>query len=504
MSMSSVTQRRKKDGLRILGYGRVSQVNGRSGDSFIAPQTYREAIKQYVDRRGHVLLEEPEIELDESGGTLDRPRFQELLRRLEDGEADGLCVPNLARFSRSTIEGLTLARELQAAGKALLIADLDMDTTTPTGKAMMTMLLAFAEMELDQRRENWAIAQRTSMLRGSYPGSYSLGYMKSPDGRLVIDPVAGPVIRSVFERRASGESWAQLARYLDRHLPKNGHTWRSGTVQALLDSPLYLGRLERTVGGEQMVIEEAHEPLVSRSVYEAANRRTSKYPRPSRREHPALLAGIACCASCGGPLTRGSETRRSRSSGEIQRWDYYICSHKCPEPVRISAKLLDAFVKGEVIERLQNSPQVGASLQNGSQVKAHEAALEAAERELGSYVEAVSVESIGREAFAAGAEARKQALELARQELAHAAARERQQGPSHVDLLAGITTLDDGQLNVALKELVASVTVSRSGKPGVTGDLSRRLLIRWTDEAPAQGTRRRSNDLGRKRPPVAA
>jgi DNA invertase Pin-like site-specific DNA recombinase len=500
--MSSTTAR-KKGGLRILGYGRVSQVNGRGGASFIAPETYRETIESFVAQRRHELVETV-IELDESGGTLDRPRFQELLARLENDEADGLCVPNLARFSRSTIEGLTLARELAQKGKELLIADLDMDTTTPTGKAMLGMMLVLAELELDMSRERWAISQKKAMQRGVYPGTTPLGYTRAPDRRMVIDPVAGPVIRSVFERRVAGESWSKLARYLDQNLPReDGERWRPSTVLSMLDSPLYLGRLERHVGGELIVIEGAHEPLVSRSLYEAANSRERKYPQagPSRK-HPALLAGIGRCASCDGPLTRGSELKRGRGNGE--RYDYYICSHKCDAPVRISARALDAHVKGEVIERLQHSPQLGVSLQNGSEVRARETDLQSAEAELASYVTAISVETVGREAFAAGAEDRKQKVELARQNLAQAEARTRQKGPNYQDLLAGIDTMDDGQLHPAFTELIASVTVTRAGKPGVRGDLSRRVLITWTEDGPAQGAGGGGDDLARERPPVAA
>jgi DNA invertase Pin-like site-specific DNA recombinase len=504
-SMSKTTARpRKKGGLRILGYGRVSQKNGRGGESFIAPETYRESIESFVAQRGHELIEEPVIELDESGGTLDRPRFQELLARLESGEADGLCVPNLSRFSRSTIEGLTLARELSENGKELLIADLDMDTTTTMGKAMLGVMLVLAELELDMSRERWAIAQRKSMLRGVYPGTTPIGYSRAPDRRLVIDPVAGPVIRSVFERRVAGESWAALGRYLDRELPrKDGQTWRAGTVQAILDSPLYLGRLERTVGGELMVVEEAHEPLVSRSVYEAANTRERKHPRPGRREHPALLAGIGRCGSCGGPLTRGSEKKKGPHRNGA-RYDYYVCSASCAERVRISARALDAHVKGELIERLQNSPQAGASLQNGREVKAREGDLQSAEAELADYLVSVSVATVGREAFAAGAEARKQTVELARQNLAQAEARSRQKGPNYQDLLAGIATMDDGQLQPALRELIASVRVTRAGKPGLQGDLSRRVTIVWAEDGSAQGAGGGLDDLAREGSAVAA
>ena len=82
------------------------------------------------------------------------------------------------------------------------------------------------------------------MERGVYPGTTPLGYVREKDGKMLIDPVAGPALRRVFEGRAGGLPWSKLARQLDAELPRqDGQPWRPATVKAILDSPLYLGRL---------------------------------------------------------------------------------------------------------------------------------------------------------------------------------------------------------------------------------------------------------------------
>ena len=494
--------------LRVLGYVRVSQTNGRSGESFISPGEQRKAIEQFVGARGHQLVEVL-TDLDESGSTFKRPMFEQALERLAGGEADGIAVAKLDRFSRSTLEGLALAQRLRDEGHALLLADLDLDTSTPTGKAMLAVALAFAQLELDNRREGWAVAQRNAMRRNVYPGTTPLGYARDAGGRMVIDPVAGPAIRRVFEARAAGLSWARLARQLDEELPRaDGRRWRASSVPGILDSPLYLGRLERTVGGELIVVEGAHEPLVDRGLFEAATASVG-VKGPRHRSTPALLAGLARCASCGGALTRGGE--RKVRNGKVSTYDYLICAARCERTVRVSVSALDRYVLGEVLERLGSSVHVGAPVRNGSDVKEIESALADAEAELQTFV--VTVKALaGAEALAEGVRVRQQAVDELQRQLAQAVAAERAQGPARVDLASEIVryldgaedALDDGRLGVVLRTQLRSVTVRKAAVAGAVGDLDERVDLVWADDNAAQDAAQLVDEPARKRPAVAA
>src|SRR5262245_50111139 len=191
------------------------------------------------------------------------------------------------------MDGLAVLQRINASGRDVLVADLDLDTSTPVGRAVLTVLLAFAELELEQRREGWATAQRRALARRVYPGSGATGYMRDEQGRMVPDPAAAPAIRRMFERRAAGASWTELARMLDEESPRaDGTTWRPSTVASMTRTPMFLARLERTVGGEMVVVENAHEPIVDRGLWEAVNASRQKMRAPNRRPEPALLAGL--------------------------------------------------------------------------------------------------------------------------------------------------------------------------------------------------------------------
>jgi site-specific DNA recombinase len=466
--------------MRVIGYVRVSDVGDREGERFISPSEQRATIERFVAAKRHELVDVVE-DMNESGRTLDRPGLSDALRRLEEGEADAIAVAYLSRLSRRTVDGLELVQRLNGGGRDVLIADLDLDTSSPVGRAVLTVLLAFAQLESDQRRETYAIAQERAMKRGVYPGSTPTGYAREPDGRLAPDPVAAPAIVNLFERRAKGGSWTELAAQLDRELPrKDGAPWRASTVATLIRTPMYLGRLERTVGGERLVVEDTHEPLVSRALYEAAN---ASAPRaPSRLAEPALLAGLLRCAGCGSPMSRGSGGYKRNASGEKVRYEAYVCLRRCNSAAKMSVPALDRHVLAEALDRLRASEAADASRPADADVEATERAFHRAERELADYLSAISVGDVGPAAFAEGARVRREQVDEARAAFTRAAQRAGV-APSHqdaIEILGG--EAGDGAKNVVLRTLIDSVVVSKSGTAGRRGAASERAAISWSEQ----------------------
>lgn len=89
-----------------------------------------------------------------TGTKMDRPKFTELMGRLQEG--DRLVVAKLDRFARTTAGGIATIRELLARGVSVHILNMGLIDDTPTGRLMVTMLLAFAEFERDMIVERTA------------------------------------------------------------------------------------------------------------------------------------------------------------------------------------------------------------------------------------------------------------------------------------------------------------------------------------------------------------
>ena len=96
-----------------------------------------------------------------TGTKMERPEFTKLMGVLKAG--DTLKVTKLDRFARTVADGVTKIRELLNRGVAVHILNMGLIENTPTGRLMVTMLLAFAEFErdtiMDRLNEGKAIAK---------------------------------------------------------------------------------------------------------------------------------------------------------------------------------------------------------------------------------------------------------------------------------------------------------------------------------------------------------
>lgn len=89
-----------------------------------------------------------------SGARASRPQFDRALKALIEG--DVLVITTLDRLGRSTQNMLVLAEELRARGAGLRVLNLggeNVDTSTPTGSMLFTIMAALAEMEHQIKRE---------------------------------------------------------------------------------------------------------------------------------------------------------------------------------------------------------------------------------------------------------------------------------------------------------------------------------------------------------------
>lgn len=97
-----------------------------------------------------------------------RPKLQELLEFAREG--DTIHIHDFSRLARSTRDLLDIVEQLNAKGVHLISNKENIDTSTPTGKLMLTMIGAINEFErvnlLERQREGIAIAKRNGKYKG--------------------------------------------------------------------------------------------------------------------------------------------------------------------------------------------------------------------------------------------------------------------------------------------------------------------------------------------------
>ena len=125
--------------------------------------------------RQEVLMRELEVDqvfIDRmSGKSTDRPELQRMLAFVREG--DTVIVESISRFARNTRDLLELMERLAEKQVAFVSRKEAIDTTTPTGKFMLTVFGAVAELEreyiLQRQREGIAIAKERGIYKGRRP-----------------------------------------------------------------------------------------------------------------------------------------------------------------------------------------------------------------------------------------------------------------------------------------------------------------------------------------------
>lgn len=357
---------------RAIGIVRVSQVNGRDGESFASPAEQRDRIDDECDRLGLYLLRTVE-EMDVSGGTpLDQRRgLREAVEAVEAGDAEVIVAAYFDRLVRSLrVQGELVERVEQAGGQVLAV-DVGRITNGSAGQWLSgTMLGAVSEYQRRTAKERSAGGQERAVARGVLPfPNVPPGYVRGADGVLAPDPEAAPAVAEAFVMRAGGATLAEVRAFLAEHgIIRSYHG-----VSALLASRIVLGEIHFG----KLVNLAAHPAIVEAETWRRVQR--VSVPRGRKPQSDRLLArlGVLRCETCGARMVVGTQTQHGRS------YPFYRCGsvrEDCERRVTISAEL----VEGLVVERVRHLLDgiEGAATADGRRVVKAAEALDRAQRDL--------------------------------------------------------------------------------------------------------------------------
>ena len=218
--------------MKLVGYVRVS-TDGQEDNTSLASQ--QERIECYCKAFDHELVK-VFVEVGSGKDMKNRPEFNKAMEMVKN-EADGIVSLKLDRIARNCRDVLTLVEDvLQPNNKALVLLDLNVDTSTPTGKMILTMMAAVAELERAQINERTQGGRKAKADKGGYAyGSPKFG-QSSNDGELVENEDETKIIDIIRKHHKSGKKANQIAKYLNAQgIPtKRGKQWsQQGVINIL-------------------------------------------------------------------------------------------------------------------------------------------------------------------------------------------------------------------------------------------------------------------------------
>src|SRR3989344_47410 len=174
-----------------------------------------------------------------------RPIFNEMISRIEAGEASGILCWHPDRLARNSIDG----------GRLIYLVDTGIITAlkfcvfwfdpTPQGKFMLSIAFSQSKYYIDNLSENIKRGHRNKLKNGLWPQKAPLGYLNEKDTKKIIfDPNKANLIKKSFELYATGTYTLSSLRKVINDLgligPKGKTLW-SSNYQYFLKNPFYHG-----------------------------------------------------------------------------------------------------------------------------------------------------------------------------------------------------------------------------------------------------------------------
>lgn len=329
-----------------------------------------------------------------SGKTTDRPMIKKLVTDIKNDLVDTVIVYRIDRISRNIVDFANLLNLFDEHNVKFISATEQFDTSSPMGKAMIYIIMVFAQLERETIAKRIQDNYRFRSNSGKYfmGGNMPFGYKAEKsmvDGKkasvLIIDDETSGILKDIFNKFLEEESVMRVAKYLNEKGVKTqkGSTWSSAAVKRILenvtpvraDKKLHTYLLSRgyeisnqeeefdgsgglceyfknknknktTEIGDRLVTVGSHEPIIDSDVFIKAQfllgrNSGSNVGKPSKK---SFLAGLLKCADCGCSFGLKCTSRGNKHYG------YYFCRGRSSRGTTTCDN--DAWIKQEELENL--------------------------------------------------------------------------------------------------------------------------------------------------------
>ncbi|MDE7364692.1 MAG: recombinase family protein [Ruminococcus sp.] len=348
----------KQTNYNVGVYMRLSKDDERNGES-LSIENQRKMLTDYVSEQGWTIYDEY-VDDGISGVSFDRPGVQRMLDDAKAGKINLIICKDLSRFGRNYIQVGQYTDYIFPMYNIRFIAltdNVDTANSQSAGMDMMPIMNIFNEWHSANTSKKLRAVHASGAKAGKYYATYcAFGYLKSDDGKRtpVIDPYAAPIVRRIFEMRASGYGMKQIADVLnDEHIPtpmdyqykrigktdphEYTHIWGAYSVKLILNNPIYIGTLaqHRSTSvsyknhkrvfydpSEWIVVENNHEPIITQELWDKVREIEASVSRGKRNKKGDLapLSGLLYCDSC------GYKMKQEYTGGNgYKKYSTYVC-----------------------------------------------------------------------------------------------------------------------------------------------------------------------------------
>ncbi|MFY0610695.1 MAG: recombinase family protein [Hyphomicrobiaceae bacterium] len=279
-----------------------------------------------------------------------RPIFDDMLSRIESGEADGIIAWHPDRLARNSVDGGRIIYLLDGGAlKDLKFSTFSFENNSQ-GKFMLSIIFGYSKYYVDNLSENVKRGNRTKIANGWRPNRAPIGYKNCKDTKTIVpDPEHFPLIQKMFQMALSGthsvhgicrvvnDEWGYRTPKTKR---RGGSPMAASTLHGILNNPFYSGAIlwnEKLHPGK-------HKPMLSYNEFERLQQVVGRPEQARPKRYSFTYRGLLSCGVCGLSVTAEHKTNRHGT-----HYVYYHCTRKhrtrrCNQP-SIEAKALHEQVR---------------------------------------------------------------------------------------------------------------------------------------------------------------
>ncbi|EKN67400.1 recombinase family protein [Schinkia azotoformans] len=289
-----------------------------------------------------------------------RPELNKMLEKVQSYHYDAIVVTDQDRLSRNTAGFSQIKEILTNYGVQVVTSSKIYDYNTQEDDLMSDMQSIVAKQEYLNIKKRLVRGKRQSAKEGNWVGGKTpVGYSYDHKTKKLVPDENAPVIKRIYDLYLSGKSSTDIERILDLEgtLTPTGSKWNKARISVVLSNPVYKGtvvygktkvsKVEKKPSGSpkqfktdesnQIIIENAHEPIIAPEDWENAKaiREGRLTKPPSARIGKVIFTGLIKCAICG--RTHSFQRRKGKelriTSCQTRYYDedginYTVCKNK--------------------------------------------------------------------------------------------------------------------------------------------------------------------------------
>ena len=297
-----------------------------------------------------------------------RPVFEEVLKRIEKGEAGGILCWQINRLSRNPVDSGKISWYLQK-GIIKSIRTIDREYLPQDNVIMLSVESGMANQFILDLSKNTKRGLAGKIERGWLPGRAPQGYLNDVINKIIIkDPEKFDLVKKMWELMLSGNysvpkildianhDWGYLTRRSKR---AGGRPMSMSELYRIFNDPFYYGYFEY----KNKIYKGNHEPMITIEDFERVQEILGNKNKPKPKTHIFAFTGLIRCSHCNCLITAEEKTKLIKSTGKRATYVYYRCTRRkrelnCHEPSivlkELEKQIVDELGKYTIPEDFKN------------------------------------------------------------------------------------------------------------------------------------------------------